>query len=111
MTSLEFYVRYYYLNQPAQTTRSIEINDFQHHHSRLFSSKSWFLLFPLIKIAIKVIHFLNASNLDFLLQSSPFTPWEFNLDLLLSVVDWIVLAQDKYTWRALLNSVMKLLVL
>jgi hypothetical protein len=41
--------------------------------------------------------------------------WIDNLkmDLLetgLSVVDWIVLAQDRYRWRALVNSVMNLWV-
>jgi hypothetical protein len=37
-----------------------------------------------------------------------------NMDLLeieLSVVDWIGLAQDRYRWRALVNSVMNLRVL
>jgi hypothetical protein len=37
-----------------------------------------------------------------------------NMDLVeigLSVVDWIGLAQDRYRWRALVNSVMKLRVL
>jgi hypothetical protein len=36
-----------------------------------------------------------------------------NMDLLeigLSVVEWIGLAQDRYGWRALVNSVMNLLV-
>jgi hypothetical protein len=36
-----------------------------------------------------------------------------NVDLLeiaLSVVDWIDLAQDRYRWRALVNSVMNLRV-
>jgi hypothetical protein len=36
-----------------------------------------------------------------------------NIDLLgigLSVVDWIGLAQDRYRWRALVNSVMNLRV-
>jgi hypothetical protein len=36
-----------------------------------------------------------------------------NMDLLeigLSVVDWIGLAQDRYRWRALVNSVMNLRV-
>jgi hypothetical protein len=36
-----------------------------------------------------------------------------NMDLLeigVSVVDWIGLAQDRYRWRALVNSVMNLLV-
>jgi hypothetical protein len=32
------------------------------------------------------------------------------LEIGLSVVDWIVLAQDSYMWRALLNSVMNILV-
>jgi hypothetical protein len=32
------------------------------------------------------------------------------LEIGLSVVDWIGLAQDRYRWRALVNSVMKLLV-
>jgi hypothetical protein len=30
------------------------------------------------------------------------------LEIELSVVDWIGLAQDRYRWRALVNSVMKL---
>jgi hypothetical protein len=32
------------------------------------------------------------------------------LEIGLSVVDWIGLAQDKYRWRAVVNSVMKLRV-
>jgi hypothetical protein len=32
------------------------------------------------------------------------------LEVRLSVVDWIGLAQDKYRWRALVNSVMNLRV-
>jgi hypothetical protein len=32
------------------------------------------------------------------------------LEIGLSVVDWIGLAQDRYKWRALVNSVMKLRV-
>jgi hypothetical protein len=32
------------------------------------------------------------------------------LQIGVSVVDWIVLAQDRYRWRALLNSVMNLRV-
>jgi hypothetical protein len=32
------------------------------------------------------------------------------LEIGLSVVDWIGLAQDRYTWRALVNSVMNLRV-
>jgi hypothetical protein len=32
------------------------------------------------------------------------------LELRLSVVDWIGLAQDRYRWRALVNSVMNLRV-
>jgi hypothetical protein len=35
---------------------------------------------------------------------------EFKMDLLdigLSIVNWIDLAQDRYSWRALVNSVMK----
>jgi hypothetical protein len=32
------------------------------------------------------------------------------LDIGLSVVDWIGLAQDRYRWRALVNAVMNLLV-
>jgi hypothetical protein len=32
------------------------------------------------------------------------------LEIRLSVVDWIGLAQDKYRWRALVNSVMNLRV-
>jgi hypothetical protein len=32
------------------------------------------------------------------------------LDIGLSVVDWIGLAQDRYRWRALVNSVMNLRV-
>jgi hypothetical protein len=38
---------------------------------------------------------------------------EIKIDLLeigLSVVDWIGLAQDRYRWRALVNSVMNLRV-
>jgi hypothetical protein len=33
------------------------------------------------------------------------------LEIRLSVVDWIGLAQDRYRWRALVNSVMNLRVL
>jgi hypothetical protein len=32
------------------------------------------------------------------------------LEIVLSVVDWIGLAQDRYRWRALVNSVMNLRV-
>jgi hypothetical protein len=32
------------------------------------------------------------------------------LEIGLNVVDWISLAQDRYRWRALVNSVMNLLV-
>jgi hypothetical protein len=32
------------------------------------------------------------------------------LEMGLSVVDWIGLAQDRYKWRALVNAVMNLLV-
>jgi hypothetical protein len=32
------------------------------------------------------------------------------LEIGLGVVDWIGLAQDRYRWRALVNSVMKLRV-
>jgi hypothetical protein len=32
------------------------------------------------------------------------------LEIGLNVVDWICLAQDMYSWRALVNSVMNLLV-
>jgi hypothetical protein len=32
------------------------------------------------------------------------------LEIGLNVVDWIGLAQDRYRWRALVNSVMKLRV-
>jgi hypothetical protein len=32
------------------------------------------------------------------------------LEILVSVVDWIGLAQDRYRWRALVNSVMNLRV-
>jgi hypothetical protein len=32
------------------------------------------------------------------------------LEIGLNVVDWIGLAQDRYRWRALVNSVMNLLV-
>jgi hypothetical protein len=32
------------------------------------------------------------------------------LEIGLSVVDWITLAQDRYRWRALVNSVMNLRV-
>jgi hypothetical protein len=34
----------------------------------------------------------------------------FLLEIGLSVVDWIGLAQDRYRWRALVNSVMNLRV-
>jgi hypothetical protein len=33
------------------------------------------------------------------------------LEIALNVVDWIGLAQDRYRWRALVNSVMNLRVL
>jgi hypothetical protein len=41
--------------------------------------------------------------------------WIYNikmglLEIGVSVVDWIGLAQDRYRWRALVNSVMKLRV-
>jgi hypothetical protein len=32
------------------------------------------------------------------------------LEIGLSVVDWIGLAQDRYRWKAIVNSVMNLLV-
>jgi hypothetical protein len=32
------------------------------------------------------------------------------LEIVLGVVDWIGLAQDRYSWRALVNSVMNLWV-
>jgi hypothetical protein len=32
------------------------------------------------------------------------------VDIGLNIVDWIGLAQDRYRWRALVNSVMKLRV-
>jgi hypothetical protein len=32
------------------------------------------------------------------------------LEIVLSVVDWISLSQDRYRWRALLNAVMNLRV-
>jgi hypothetical protein len=32
------------------------------------------------------------------------------LEIGVNVVDWIVLAQDRYMWRALVNSVMNLRV-
>jgi hypothetical protein len=32
------------------------------------------------------------------------------LEIGLSVVDWIGLAQDRYRWRTLVNAVMKLMV-
>jgi hypothetical protein len=32
------------------------------------------------------------------------------LEIGLNVVDWVGLAQDRYSWRALVNSVMHLLV-
>jgi hypothetical protein len=32
------------------------------------------------------------------------------LEIILSVVDWISLAQDRYSWRALVHSVMNLRV-
>jgi hypothetical protein len=36
--------------------------------------------------------------------------WMDLLEIGLSVVDWIGLAQDRYRWRALVNSVMNLRV-
>jgi hypothetical protein len=33
-----------------------------------------------------------------------------HLEIILSVVDWIGLAQDRYRWRALVNAVMNLRV-
>jgi hypothetical protein len=36
--------------------------------------------------------------------------WRDLLEMGLSVVDWIGLAQDRYSWRALVNSVMNLWV-
>jgi hypothetical protein len=32
------------------------------------------------------------------------------LEIVLNVVDWIGLAQNRYRWRALVNSIMKLQV-
>jgi hypothetical protein len=32
------------------------------------------------------------------------------LEIVLSVVDWVGLAQDRYRWRALVNAVMNLRV-
>jgi hypothetical protein len=36
--------------------------------------------------------------------------WMDNIKIGLNVVDWIGLAQDRYRWRALVNSVMNLRV-
>jgi hypothetical protein len=36
--------------------------------------------------------------------------WIDNIKMGLNVVDWIDLAQDRYRWRALVNSVMNLRV-
>jgi hypothetical protein len=54
-------------------------------------------------------------NVYRLLVGRPRHRWIDNIkmDLLeigLSVVDWIGLAQDRYRWRALVNAVMNLLV-
>jgi hypothetical protein len=46
-------------------------------------------------------------------ERNTYTVVHYCMDILeigLSVVDWIGLAQDRYRWRALVNSVMKLRV-
>jgi hypothetical protein len=55
----------------------------------------------------------TAVNLDFLDRSRCRWIDKIKMDLLeigVNVVDWIGLAQDRYRWRALVNSVMNLWV-
>jgi hypothetical protein len=51
----------------------------------------------------------NFWAMDFIFQiCNPIHSWF--LEIGLSVVDWIGLTQDRYRWRALVNSVMNLRV-